>query len=266
MLFSMDRHLNSWESLCTATLWRFNLYLVVTQSQCHLPFYFFPLQLFKRNKHQSLEFIQIVQINFYLIMHSLTVYGRLLSRTVINGLYSNTVRTNSTATNPGETNTNTNNQTKTPLSKLVSGVSGFPKDIRRGKVRKGQIGDDAWLLKCVHNSDILGNTFWYEKLNLPLILRGNDFFVVVADGVGGWRDYGVDPGDFSYSLLRSLDHITQVAKNWHPHNPIALLAAAFRELVHSKRPITGKYWITSNIFISNTLLLMQQFFNSSLLL
>ena len=36
----------------------------------------------------------------------------------------------------------------------------------------------------------------------------------VADGVGGWRDYGVDPSDFSYSLLRSIERITSVTSPW----------------------------------------------------
>ena len=59
----------------------------------------------------------------------------------------------------------------------------------------------------------------------------------VADGVGGWRNYGVDPSDFSYSLLRSIDHL--ITREWSPCHPVELLSAAFRELVYSKRPITG---------------------------
>ena len=64
----------------------------------------------------------------------------------------------------------------------------------------------------------------------------------VADGVGGWRDYGVDPSDFSYSLMRSIERIA-TAKSppsiGNFRNPVDLLSAAFRELLHSKRPITG---------------------------
>lgn len=150
-------------------------------------------------------------------MHNLGVYGRLLSRTIVNGFCSNYSSTSPNSARSNSTTTAIENSTCKIQSKLVSAVAGFPKDFKSGKVRKGKIGDDAWLLKCVNSTDILA----------------------VADGVGGWRDYGVDPGDFSYSLLRSVDHITNVSKNWSAHNPVVLLASAFRELLHSKRPITG---------------------------
>lgn len=101
--------------------------------------------------------------------------------------------------------------------KLVSASAGFPKDWKSAKVRKGQIGDDAYIITTVESADILG----------------------VADGVGGWRDYGVDPSDFSYSLMRSMERIASVSNPWSFRNPVDLLSAAFRELLHSKRPITG---------------------------
>ena len=89
-------------------------------------------------------------------MHNLSVYGRLLSRTIVNGLYTNC---SNSSNNSPRTNT-INNQSETPPKvkpKLVSGVAGFPKDFKNGKVRKGQIGDDAWLITSVHNADVLGN-------------------------------------------------------------------------------------------------------------
>ena len=47
---------------------------------------------------------------------------------------------------------------------------------------------------------------------------------------------------------------SNVSKNWSARNPVVLLATAFRELLHSKRPITGKrlqpfIWI--EIFLLN---------------
>jgi len=84
-------------------------------------------------------------------------------------------------------------------------------------VRRGQIGDDAWLVANSKTADVLG----------------------VADGVGGWRAYGVDPSDFSYSLLHSIQRIISVSDQWSSHRPADLLSAAFRELTNSKRPITG---------------------------
>ena len=188
-------------------------------------------------------------------MHSLGVFGRLLSRTIVNGLYSNCSSTSPTSTRANSTSVGVESSSCNIQSKLVSAVAGFPKDFKSGKVRKGKIGDDAWLLKCVNSTDILGNSFsflfenWLVMLSILKIS-----FAAVADGVGGWRDYGVDPGDFSYSLLRSVDHVTNVSKNWSARNPVVLLATAFRELLHSKRPITGKrlqpfIWI--EIFLLN---------------
>jgi len=147
-------------------------------------------------------------------MNNLGIYGRLLSRTIVNGLYNNCSVSSSSSKNNVVA---ASNEAAGKLSPhLVSAVAGFPKD-KSGKVRKGQIGDDAWLITHLKTADILG----------------------VADGVGGWRAYGVDPSDFSYSLLRSIDRITSVSNQWSPRNPTDLLSAAFRELLNSKRPITG---------------------------
>lgn len=149
-------------------------------------------------------------------MHS--VYGRLLSRSIVNGLYNCSSSSSSSGTSRTAV-ANTTNENVSPKSrpKLVSAVAGFPKSFKSGKVRKGQIGDDAWLVKNVDSADVLA----------------------VADGVGGWRDYGVDPSDFSLSLLRSIERITSISNPCNFRNPVDLLSAAFHELLHSKRPITG---------------------------
>ena len=35
-------------------------------------------------------------------------------------------------------------------------MAGFPKDFKSAKVRKGQIGDDAWLVTSTKSADVLG--------------------------------------------------------------------------------------------------------------
>ena len=105
-------------------------------------------------------------------MHNLTVYGRLLSRTIVNGLYNNC----STSCNSNQTNASTTNESEKSVGKLtprlVSAVSGFPKDFQSSKVRKGQIGDDAWLIKSSKSADILGIMAWLShsvKINIPAL-------------------------------------------------------------------------------------------------
>lgn len=84
-------------------------------------------------------------------MHS--VYGRLLSRSIVNGLYNC-----SSSSGPSRTSSAIVNETAPSKStpKLVSAVAGFPKSFKSGKIRKGQIGDDAWLITNVDSADVLG--------------------------------------------------------------------------------------------------------------
>ena len=91
-------------------------------------------------------------------MHS--VYGRLLSRSIVSGLYNCSSSSNSS----GSSRTSLGNSSNETVSikskpKLVSAVAGFPKSFRSGKVRKGQIGDDAWLMKNIDSADILGKSY-----------------------------------------------------------------------------------------------------------
>ena len=83
----------------------------------------------------------------------MSVYGRLLSRSIVNGLYNC-----SSSSGPSRVNSAIANETapSKSKSKLVSAVAGFPKSFKSGKVRKGQIGDDAWLITNVDSADVLG--------------------------------------------------------------------------------------------------------------
>jgi protein phosphatase PTC7 len=53
--------------------------------------------------------------------------------------------------------------------------------------KKGKVGDDAWFIVSQKYADVLG----------------------VADGVGGWRDVGVDPSKFSTNLMKSCKRIVE---------------------------------------------------------
>lgn len=112
-------------------------------------------------------------------MHS--VYGRLLSRSIVGGLYNCSSSSSGSRTNV----TITANETAASKAKpkLVSAVAGFPKSFKSGKVRKGQIGDDAWLVSNVDSADILGMSFLYYKF--PLCYLSHHFqllLMVLVDG------------------------------------------------------------------------------------
>lgn len=61
----------------------------------------------------------------------------------------------------------------------------------------------------------------------------------VADGVGGWRNYGIDAGEFSSFLMRTCERLVQNS-NFSPTNPVNLLASSYYELLEQKKPILGK--------------------------
>ncbi|XP_022814113.1 protein phosphatase PTC7 homolog [Spodoptera litura] len=137
------------------------------------------------------------------MMQSIFWTGRLLSRALRNGL--------SNFSSAAELNVST---TKHPY--LVSVVCGFPKDIANGRTRKGQFGDDAWFSTNSSNADVIG----------------------VADGVGGWRAYGIDPGEFSSYLMRTCERLVQMG-HFKMTEPGDLLAKSYYELLEHKKPILG---------------------------
>lgn len=64
-------------------------------------------------------------------------------------------------------------------------------------------------------------------------------FPGVADGVGGWRHYGIDPGEFSNFLMRTCERLVSMGK-FRPTEPAGLLARSYYELLENKQPILGK--------------------------
>lgn len=61
----------------------------------------------------------------------------------------------------------------------------------------------------------------------------------VADGVGGWRHYGIDPGEFSAFLMRTCDRLVTTGR-FCTTQPASLLARSYYELLENKQPILGK--------------------------
>ncbi|KAK4873802.1 hypothetical protein RN001_013162 [Aquatica leii] len=60
----------------------------------------------------------------------------------------------------------------------------------------------------------------------------------VADGVGGWRAYGIDPGEFSLHLMQTCERLVGIGR-FTPSNPSELLARSYYELLQHKKAILG---------------------------
>ena len=140
---------------------------------------------------------------------------------------------------------------------LTTAVSGFPKS-KNGQfnienILKGQIGDDAYFI-ARHVDDWNNNNEQpsTERLLNPSSkkdtsqtqqpqrsFKSNSADVLgVADGVGGWRAYGVDPGLFSLNLMKSCERLVK-AGYFVSDQPAQLLASGFKEMQESKRPVIG---------------------------
>ncbi|CAG9865077.1 unnamed protein product [Phyllotreta striolata] len=136
-------------------------------------------------------------------MHTLLVTGRLLSRALWNGI--------ANVSSTPEPNIHRKNE-----SQLISAVCGFSKERQIQRLIKGQFGDDAWFSAKYKTADVLG----------------------VADGVGGWRAYGIDPGEFSLQLMKTCERLVNLGL-FTPTNPSELLAKSYCELLHHKKAILG---------------------------
>uniref|UniRef100_A0A8U7P4E9 Protein phosphatase n=1 Tax=Corvus moneduloides TaxID=1196302 RepID=A0A8U7P4E9_CORMO len=100
---------------------------------------------------------------------------------------------------------------------LVTASCGFGKDFRKGILKKGMCyGDDACFVARHRTADVLG----------------------VADGVGGWRDYGVDPSQFSGTLMRTCERLVKEGR-FVPSNPVGILTTGYCELLQNKVPLLG---------------------------
>ncbi|CAI4222257.1 unnamed protein product [Auanema sp. JU1783] len=104
-----------------------------------------------------------------------------------------------------------------PTSNVVASYAGFPKDMVKGTSKvldTGVYGDDACFVSRFKNSFVVG----------------------VADGVGGWRKYGVDPSEFSSKLMKQCEERV-VKGDFDPRFPEEILAKAFTATAESPRPV-----------------------------
>ena len=119
----------------------------------------------------------------------------------------------------------------------VTVVSGFSKpgsSYNIDNILRGQIGDDAYFI-ARHvdewsRSDFDVSSTWpgaHVPETEPDVSREskpprNADVIGVADGVGGWRAYGVDPGLFSNNLMRNCERLDK-AGIFVSNHPKALL-------------------------------------------
>ncbi|XP_036305237.1 protein phosphatase PTC7 homolog isoform X2 [Pipistrellus kuhlii] len=137
-------------------------------------------------------------------MFSVLSYGRLVARAVLGGLSQTDPRAGGGGSGGGDYG-------------LVTAGCGFGKDFRKGLLKKGACyGDDACFVARHRSADVLG----------------------VADGVGGWRDYGVDPSQFSGTLMRTCERLVKEGR-FVPSNPIGILTTSYCELLQNKVPLLG---------------------------
>lgn len=61
----------------------------------------------------------------------------------------------------------------------------------------------------------------------------------VADGVGGWRDYGVDPSQFSGTLMKTCERLVKEGR-FVSSSPVGVLTTGYYELLQNKVPLLGE--------------------------
>jgi len=73
----------------------------------------------------------------------------------------------------------------------------------------------------------------------------------VADGVGGWRTYGVDPSQFPKSLMAACERMVHSGQ-FTPCSPVDVLSSGYQEIQQDKAPLIGRLSLTSSVTIQNT--------------
>uniref|UniRef100_A0A914BYC9 Protein phosphatase n=1 Tax=Acrobeloides nanus TaxID=290746 RepID=A0A914BYC9_9BILA len=102
-------------------------------------------------------------------------------------------------------------------SKVNTSCCGFPKELIGGPsviLDHGVFGEDACFISKFKSTHVAG----------------------VADGVGGWRKYGIDPSEFSSKLMKNCVDVVK-AGDFEPSRPDLIIAKAFNKLKVSPRPI-----------------------------
>ena len=62
----------------------------------------------------------------------------------------------------------------------------------------------------------------------------------VADGVGGWRNYGVDPSKFPQTLMTTCERMVSEG-HFRPQCPASIISEGYYELLQQKTPLVGEY-------------------------
>ncbi|XP_013413535.1 protein phosphatase PTC7 homolog [Lingula anatina] len=100
---------------------------------------------------------------------------------------------------------------------LNAAACGYSKSFSSAQIFKKYIfGDDSCFIARHRLGDVIG----------------------VADGVGGWRAYGVDPSQFAHSLMRTCERLVSEG-HFRPESPEAIIAASYSELMENKVPLLG---------------------------
>lgn len=174
-------------------------------------------------------------------MQAIVGLSRGISRAFVNGVVSRSQSTPESS------------QTSEAEHRLVTVVSGFSKpgsSYNIDNILRGQIGDDAYFI-ARHvdewsRSDFDVSSTWpgahvpetEPDVSRETKPRRNADVIGVADGVGGWRAYGVDPGLFSNNLMRNCERLVK-AGIFVSNHPKALLEQGFREMQENKQQIIG---------------------------
>lgn len=85
-------------------------------------------------------------------MQSIYWTGRLLSRALWNGIASYSTSCSSEQ----QPNAVVASSSRRREASLISAVCGFPKELSRSRIRKGQFGDDAWFTAKFKTAEVIG--------------------------------------------------------------------------------------------------------------
>jgi len=169
-------------------------------------------------------------------MQAIVGLSRGISRALVQGVVQRSQGSTEASQKPGSEDAD---------SRLVTAVSGFPKPGSKyniDNILKGQIGDDAYFVArhvdewATSDFDVATSIGTPEAEVQPK--KGNADVIGVADGVGGWRAYGVDPGQFSVNLMKNCERLVK-AGYFVGNQPSTLLAQGFREMQENKHQIIG---------------------------
>ncbi|RTG81081.1 protein phosphatase PTC7, partial [Schistosoma bovis] len=133
---------------------------------------------------------------------------------------------------------------------LLTAVAGYDNKHTKYSTRispKWVYGDDACFLSVTDSSYVLGNIF--RILTIKLFYQSTLSFLFhtkcyvlcllgVADGVGGWRSYGVDPGRFSRAVMKNCERVVNSGR-FIPDKLEVLIAQCYEDVLNSKELILG---------------------------